>query len=127
METGKAPGVLVQVMGVSTVMSPLPVPLVLAVVMVTLVPAVSAVTMSATFTLAVLALGFGVKTLPVMLPPLVAAPVIVTSAGSSSHRPARPLAADALTWTPATSSAWPEVSIRPPLPPCAPPRAVMLP
>ena len=126
-DTGGLPGALVHEIAVSTVMSPLPVPPVLAVMMVTLLPAVSADTMSATFTLAVLALGSGVKTLPLRLPPLVAAPVMVTSAGSSSHRPAAPWGAEALTLIPATSSQWPEVSIRPPLPPCAPPRALMRP
>jgi hypothetical protein len=126
-ETGKPPGVLVHEIAVSTVISPLPVPPVLAVMMVTLLPAVSAVTISATFTLAVSALGFGVKTLPTRLPPLVGALVIDTSAGSSNHRPAAPWAAEALTRMPATSSQWPEVSINPPLPPCVPPRALMWP
>ncbi len=96
---------MVQLIGVSTVMSPLPAPLALAVVMVTLVPAVSAVTISATFTLDELALGSGVKTLPVKVPPLVAVFVMLTSAGSSSHWPASPLVAEALIWIPATSSA----------------------
>ena len=96
-DAGAAPGVLVQLIGVFTVISPLPVPLALAVVMVTLVPAVSAFTISETFTFAVFALGFGVKTLPLNVPPLVGAPVMVTSAGSSSHWPATPLTDEALT------------------------------
>ena len=121
-----------QVITASTLISPNPVPLVplFAVVIVTSVPRFKAVVMVVRFTLAVLALELGVKTSglpPLNVPPLFTAPVIVTSAGSSSHVPLLPFGALALMLMPNTSSQWPEVSIKPPSPPCAPPRAVMLP
>ena len=53
---------------------------------------------------------------------------MVTSVGSSSQCPFWPRVADALIRAPDTSRAClPEVSIIPPLPPCSPPLAVMLP
>jgi hypothetical protein len=82
--------------------------------------------MSPTATVAVDASASGVKTPPEKVP-LVVVAAIDTSAGSRSHMPFLPFGAPALTSMPATSSQWPEVSIRPPLPPRAPPRAVMLP
>ena len=117
---------LLQVTAESTVISPLPSPLAFAVLIVTSVPAVRAVTMSPTAAVAVEALAFGVKTPPANVP-LVVAAVIDTLAGSSSHVPLLPFGALALILIPGTSSQWPEVSIKPPSPDCAPPRALMLP
>ncbi len=95
----------VQVTGTVTVISPDPLPPAFAELIVTPVVS-SAVVMSLTATLAVLAPEPGEKTLG--LPPLNdgsdAAPVIVTSAGSSSHVPFLPLGALALTLMPDTSS-----------------------
>ena len=48
---------------------------------------------------------------------------MMTLYGSSSHSPARPETADASATMPVTSSQWPDVSMSPPLPPAAPPRA----
>ena len=84
-----------QVITASTLMSPLPPPLVplLTVVMVTSVPRFSAVVMVVRFTLAVLAPELGEKTsglVPLNDPPLSTAPVIVTSAGSSNQMPLFP-------------------------------------
>ena len=56
-----------------------------------------------------------------------AAESIVKSYGSSSHNPDRPYGADVSTRAPVKSSVWPEVSTKPPLPPSAPPVAMMVP
>ncbi len=125
-DAGASPDAFVQVIGASTVISPFPLPEVFSVLIVTSVPAVRAVTMVAASTVAVFALGSGVNSPSAMVPPVVPA-VIVTSAGSSSQVPLSPCGVPALTLMPATSSQWPEVSIRPPSPPCAPPRAVIVP
>src|SRR5665647_2247007 len=103
---------LVQVIAAFTLISPLPLPEAFAVLIVTLVPAVRAVTrvpVARLLTLAVSALGFGVKTPPLHTPPVStpAEPEIVTSAGSSSQVPLLPFVALALTLMPATSSQWP--------------------
>ncbi len=120
----------VHVSGALMLMSPKPVPcapvLVVVIVMLVPPPACRAVRSSATSTVAELTPEFGVNT-PAMKAPLVVPAPIVTSAGSSSHRPAVPLVALALTLMPCTSSQWAEVSTRPPSPPSAPPRALMLP
>ena len=68
----------------------------------------------------------GEKTFAVKVAPVVPVPM-VTSAGSSSQVPRVPFGALASILIPPTSSQWPEVSISPPAPPCAPPRAAMLP
>ena len=62
-------------------------------------------------------------------PAMLAVPValMVTSVGSNSHMPALPAAAEVSIWIPYTSKPWPEVSMRPPFPPLAPPRAERLP
>ena len=111
----------------ATVMSPSCVPS-LPVVMLTLVPASRRLVMSELRT--TLSSWLGVKTLgstaeksPVVGP----VPSMVMLRGSSSQVPARPLLAAASMPEPSTER-WflPEVSIRPPSPPCAPPRAEML-
>ena len=114
----------VQVSTALTSMSPKPAPLrpVLAVLTVTLLPP-KAVTRSAALMLAALTPEFGVNTPPVAVASVVAASEIVMSAGSSSQVPICPSGARVSTRSPATSSHWPEVSIRPPSPPWVPPRA----
>ena len=53
------------------------------------------------------------------------APLIISiSAGSNNQSPTRPFGAKVLTKIPFTSKRYPDVSINPPLPPCAPPRAI---
>ena len=120
----------VQVSAEFTLISPNPPPGAPAFVVVTVIlvplPASNAVLRAPASTVATLTPEFGVKTLPINVSPVVPAP-IVTSAGSSSHVPGLPLGAPAFTRRSDTSSQWPEVSIRPPSPPCAPPRAEMLP
>ena len=113
-----------QVSAALRVMSPEPEPLkpVFSVLTVTLL-AFKAVTKSATLTLAALTPEFGANTPPVAVASVVAAPEIVMSAGSSSQVPICPSGARVSTCSPATSSHWPEVSIKPPSPPFAPPRA----
>ena len=57
-----------------------------------------------------------------------AAPVtMVTSVGSSNHKPLRPNGAWVDTLMPSTRSRWPEVSMRPPSPPLMPPSARRVP
>ena len=111
-----------------TLISPFPMPPAprFLVVTVTLVPP-NASFRSLTFTLAMPTPEFGAKTPALGVAFVIAAFDIETSAGSSSQSPLLPFGALALTRIPATSSIWPEVSIKPPSPPCAPPRAVMLP
>lgn len=96
----------------ATVISPLP-PVLASVAMVTL-PLFSAVPSVAA---------------PILL--VVWAPLplaMVKSTGSSSHSPIRPCGARVLMRVlSSTCSVWPEVSMRPPLPLCAPPLARMLP
>ena len=91
----------VLLMAAFTVMLPLPAALLL-VVMLTLVPLFSRLLMLVTPTCPVVALASGVKTLVllvVLLVTLVLVPLstIVISAGSSSHSPPRPVAAEAST------------------------------
>ena len=65
---------------------------------------------------------------PLVKVPLLLALVMVKSAGSSNHSPLWPLPADAPTRAPVTSNErLPDVSTNPPLPPCSPPLAEMLP
>ncbi len=115
------------VIGAVTVIVPASVPPLPLVWMVTLVVS-SLLLMSAFETVDAVALGVQVLVTPDKLkPPAEEAAVIVTSNGSSSQVPGLPCGALALILMPATSSQWPEVSIRPPFPPCNPPRAIMLP
>ena len=82
---------------------------------VTLLPLLSSVWMLLTLTSEPVALGVQ---MPPEKPPPVCVPVeIVTLYGSSSHRP--PL--ETSTSMPSVFSAWPDVSMRPPAPPCGPP------
>ena len=114
----------VQVNAALTVMSPEPTPVrpVLVVLTVTLLPP-KAVTKSPTLMLAALTVEFGENTPPVSVASVVAEPEIVMSAGSSSQVPICPSGARVSARSPPTSSLWPEVSIKPPSPPIAPPRA----
>ena len=120
--------VLVKVTGSWTVILPAAFP-VLVVVMVTSVPFIPlrAALRVLEFILDVWAPAVGEKTLPVCATFEFVPVDMVTSVGSSSHIPALPLRALAVTLIPSTSSQWPEVSIRPPSPLSAPPRAVMVP
>ena len=114
----------VQVSAALTVMSPDPEPLrpVFSVLTVTLLSA-KAVTRSVTLMLAALTPELGANTPPVPVASGVASTEIGMSAGSSSQVPMCPRGARVSTRKPPTSSHWPEVSIKPPSPPCAPPRA----
>ena len=120
--------VLVKVTGSWTVILPAAFP-VLVVVIVTSVPLIPlrALLRVLEFILDVWAPAVGEKTLPVCVSFDSGRIDIVTSVGSSNHIPGLPLGALALTLMLSTSSQWPDVSIWPPSPLSAPPRAVMLP
>ena len=123
------PGTVPQVSAELTVILPTPAPAkpVLVVVMVTSVPPFKVACRAPALITTSLKPASGAKTLPVSVAPEVAAPLMMMLAGSSNQVPFMPYGARALTLMPATSSQWPEVSIKPPSPPCAPPRADALP
>ena len=129
----RAPPKAPWVIGALTVMFPA-VPLVtaaaFAVVMTTDVPPSSTELMSVFRILDVATSFIGVKRPPTEPVLLVVAPVVMVTSvsGSNSQRPPLPFGAPAPPRTPVASRMWwPEVSIRPPFPPRAPPRAQMVP
>ncbi len=95
------------------------------VLMLTLLPASSAASIVEVRIVALLPMAKKSGPPPMLLSPSVS--LIVMSHGSSSHRPARPRAASVRTWAGRASSQPPEVSMKPPLPPKAPPRALSAP
>ena len=116
----------VLLMASATVMFPASAPPAL-VVMVTLVPALRAASIVATVTMAASPV---VEMVPGGVPvTLLSGPVVwmVTLFGSSSHRPPVPWGALASAARVTSSMRLPEVSMRPPSPPQAPPRALILP
>ena len=118
----------VLLMSVETVMSPSCVPVV-PVVMVTLVPALSDVSITPASICALFPVGVNVAELYVpfdVVPPLTLL-TISTLRGSSNQVPALPLVALAYAIPDAVRNSLPEVSTKPPLPETAPPLASMRP
>ena len=110
-------------------MFPAWVPVVFDVVTVTLVPAASAVVIAPTLSVELSAVGVQTMGEPLQLTLDVVVVMSTLESGSSSHCPAVPFGAAALTEAvrPTTSVRRPEVSTNPPWPPWLPPCALILP